>query len=53
MTIEQRIDNLEKKLDAILSILGHGRTKTHAEIQREAIEKVEYLRLKQEKRRPS
>jgi hypothetical protein len=49
--IQERITEIEKKLDTVLSILGHGREKSHAQIQREAEGTVERLRLMAEQRK--
>lgn len=51
MTIEQRIEILEKKLDTVLSILGHGRTKSDAEVERAAEADLRRLRTMTKKRK--
>jgi hypothetical protein len=50
MSVEERMAVLEKKIDTVLSILGHGRTKSHTEIQREADDTVARIRLRMAKR---
>lgn len=50
MNLEQKITEIEKKLDTVLHILGHGRTKSHAEIVREVEADVERIRARSEKR---
>lgn len=51
MTLEQRIETIEKKLDAVLAILGHGREKSDAELEREVAADMERFKAKKEKRR--
>jgi hypothetical protein len=51
MTTEQRIEQMEKKIDIVLNILGHGRTKSDAEIERAAGADLKRLRLMSEQRK--
>jgi hypothetical protein len=44
MTTEEQIKILEEKIDIVLSLLGHGREKSHAQICREAEATVDRLR---------
>jgi len=51
VTIKEQIATLETKIDTILGILGHGRTKSDAQIQREVEATVERLRLVAEQKK--
>ena len=57
MTTDEHLKEIEKKVDILLSILGHGRTKSDAEIRRIADEKFREFQNKKhntrkEARRP-
>jgi hypothetical protein len=50
VTTEERLKNIEEKLDTVLHILGHGREKSHAEIVREVAEDIQKIRARDERR---
>jgi hypothetical protein len=50
MTTDQRLENLEKKLDRLLFIMGEGREKSDAQLEREADSIMEKIRLRDERK---
>jgi len=46
MNIESEITEIKKKLDTVLSILGHGREKSDAELDREVAADMAKFRVR-------
>ena len=51
MITEENIKEIDRKLDLVLSILGHGRTKTINEIEREALQMYAQMTEKKARRK--
>jgi tRNA threonylcarbamoyladenosine modification (KEOPS) complex Pcc1 subunit len=48
--IQERITEIEKKLDTVLHILGHGREKSDAQLEREAVGIMLKIRARDERK---
>jgi hypothetical protein len=51
MDINNRFTQIEKKIDTLLSILGHGRDRSHAEIERMAAADFQRIMIETEQRK--
>lgn len=49
--IDSRFTQIEKKIDTLLSILGHGRDRSHAEIERMAAADYQRIMIETEQRK--
>lgn len=49
MTIEERLEQIEKKLDKVLELLGHGGPKSRHQMQRELDEMIRKIEARKER----